>query len=74
MPNLTYKPNYRLIWSQGDLARLKVMLAGGSTIPEIAKAMGCSQEAVRNRARTAGLLKKRVLRAPLPQLAASLEA
>jgi hypothetical protein len=35
------------------------MLAGGHAIPEIVKVMGRSQEAVRNRATTAGLMKRR---------------
>jgi hypothetical protein len=66
MPNLTDKPNYRVLWSQEDLARMADMLAGGHTIPEIAKVMGRSQEAVRNRATSAGLMKQRKFRAPRP--------
>lgn len=66
MPNLIDKPNYRVAWSQADLARMADMLASGGTIPEIAKAMGRSQEAVRNKATNAGLMKQRTFRVPRP--------
>ena len=59
MPNLRDRPNYRAPWSPGDLAQLARSVDSGLTISEIAKAMGRSQEAVRNRAALSGLLKKR---------------
>ena len=62
MPNLTDRPNYRVPWSQDDLARMTDMLSRGETIADIAKTMGRSQEAVRNRATAAGLMKKRMFR------------
>ena len=68
MPNLADKPNYRAAWSQEDLAQLAVMLVGGHSIPEIARVMGRSQEAVRNRATVAGLMKRRAFRIPRPSV------
>ena len=59
MPNLADKPAYIATWSQEDLAQLAVMLVGGHSIPEIARVMGRSQEAVRNRVSVAGLMKHR---------------
>ena len=53
------RSNYRNPWTAGDIARLTEMLAGGSTIRDIADVMGRSQEAVRNRATIAGLMPKR---------------
>jgi predicted transcriptional regulator len=61
MPNLADQPNYRVPWSETDLAELAAAIRRGDTIRDIARAMGRSQEAVRNRATSAGLMKKRVV-------------
>ena len=37
------------IWTVDELARLKAMIEGGKTIPEIAQALGRTQEATRVR-------------------------
>ena len=65
------RANYRAPWTSDDLARLGDLIAGGTTIPDIANMMGRSQEAVRCRATPAGILAKRP-RKPLarPQPAA----
>jgi selenide,water dikinase len=44
------------------------VLVGGHSIPEIARVMGRSQEAVRNRATVAGLMKHRKFRVPRPSV------
>ena len=46
------------LWSDADLELLKVSLQEGRTIPDIAKMMGRSQEAVRGKAWKGGLLRK----------------
>jgi hypothetical protein len=61
MPNLAEKPNNRAYWSPEDLMRMALMLARGDKIPDIAKVLGRSQEAVRNRATKEGLMKRRKL-------------
>lgn len=61
MPNMSDQPNYRVRWSDEDLAQLAMSIKRGDTIRDIAKSMGRSQEAVRNRATAAGLMKKRVI-------------
>ena len=59
MPRITDRPNYAVPWSAKDLAIMTAQIKAGRTIPEVAKAMGRSQEAVRNRAWKAGLLPTR---------------
>ena len=56
MPPLSNKPNYRMPWAEADDEQLKAMLALGEGIPAIAKCLGRSQEAVRNRAWKRGIL------------------
>ena len=57
--DLSAKPNNRSRWSSDDYSKIAAMLSGGRTIPEIAKAVGRSQEAVINRAAKSGLVKPR---------------
>jgi hypothetical protein len=47
--------NNKSLWSSADYERLVEMYRAGEPIGEIAKAMGRSQEAVRNKARQRGL-------------------
>ena len=59
MPRIPDRPNYAARWTAEDQARVAAELKAGRTIPEIAKAMGRSQEAVRSKAWKAGLLPAR---------------
>jgi len=51
--------NNNVLWSSSDYERLVEMYRAGEPIATIAKAMGRSQEAVRNKARGRGLLPSR---------------
>ena len=62
MRHVYERPNYRSPWTADDISRLADLLATGNTIRDIADVMGRSQEAVRNRATTAGLMPKRARR------------
>jgi hypothetical protein len=50
------RPNYAARWTDDQFQKLADMLSDGRPIPEIAKALGRSQEAVRNKAWQRGLL------------------
>jgi hypothetical protein len=56
MTRLTKKPNFRVPWTEEQFEALAAMLDDGKTVPEIAKVMGRSQEAVRAKAWVRGLL------------------
>lgn len=64
MPRITDRPNYAVPWSADDLAIMTAEIKAGRTIAEVAKAMGRSQEAVRNKAWKAGLLPSRKRKFP----------
>jgi predicted transcriptional regulator len=59
MHRLTDRANFKSPWTDELLNQLAEMLAAGRTIPEIAKEMGRSQEAVRGKAWKHGLLTER---------------
>ena len=59
MPRVTDRPSYGVRWTVEDLARVAADFKAGHTIPDIAKAMGRSQEAVRSKLWKAGLLPSR---------------
>ena len=59
MPRLFDWPNYARPWTPEEFTKLTALLGAGETIPDIAKEMGRSQEAVRNKAWKIGLLKPR---------------
>ena len=50
MPPLGDRPNFNAPWTDELFAELEGHLKAGRTIPEIAKIMGRSQEAIRNKA------------------------
>ena len=62
MARLSDLSNSRSPWTEEDFARLRELLSAGQAIPEVAKAMGRSQEAVRNKAWQRGLLQRRPLK------------
>lgn len=51
----------RRVWTATDTARLRRLAAKGLTPPEIAEAMGCSQNLVRDRAQRHGVALKRAI-------------
>jgi len=59
MPRITDRPNYAARWTPAEFEQLVAELKAGRTVPEIAKAMGRSQEAIRTKAWQAGLLPSR---------------
>jgi len=59
MSRLTDRPNFKAPWAADQVAELTGLLAEGKTIPEIAEAMGRSQEAVRGKAWKLSLLADR---------------
>ena len=56
MPRMFDRPNYAVRWTDEQFEQLAEMLSGGRPIPEIAKVLGRSQEAVRNKAWQRALL------------------
>ena len=54
--------NHSRPWHADDIEKLGDLLFRGKTIPQIARAMGRTQEAVRARASLLGMLPKRVRR------------
>jgi predicted transcriptional regulator len=58
MPRLINKPNFKAPWTEEHYATLAEMVIAGRTIPEIAKAMGRSQESVRNKIWQRGLTQR----------------
>ena len=56
MTNLTNRPNYRAPWTAEDCQRLATLLQSNRSMFEVAKELGRSQEAVRNKAWKLGLL------------------
>ena len=56
-------PNKR--WSDEDVADLRVRVASGETVRNIARAIGRSQEATRARMQSLGLTTPRTVRAAL---------
>jgi hypothetical protein len=59
MPRLTERQNCAAPWTPEDFELVAAGLKVGRTIPELAKAMGRSQEAIRSKAWKAGLLPSR---------------
>jgi hypothetical protein len=66
MPRLANLPNCAAPWTPEALGDLAEMLRAGQTIPEIAKIMGRSQEAIRNKAWRMGLLRSRIRKDTAP--------
>lgn len=56
------RPNHTKPWNVDDLERLKMLIGEGRSIPELAKVLGRSQEAVRTKANDLNLLPKRTRR------------
>lgn len=56
------RPNHTKPWNADDLDRLKLLIGEGRSIPELAKLLGRSQEAVRTKANDLDLLPKRTRR------------
>jgi len=59
MPRMIDRPKYASRWTAEDFRLLEIALKEGRTISEIAKTLGRSQEAVRNKAWQKGLLPSR---------------
>jgi hypothetical protein len=68
MTRIFERPNYAVRWTTEDYDLVAAELRAGRTIPEIAKAMGRSQEAVRAKAWKAGLLPGRVRKPAAPSV------
>lgn len=60
----TGRPNHAKAWDVGDLELLATLIRDGHTIPQIAKALGRSQEGVRTKAHALGILERRARRKP----------
>ena len=60
-------------WSEVELQRLKWLIEGGRTVPEIAKVLGRTQEGVRRRAALEGwYASPSLLYSPLPKRSADM--
>ena len=64
MPRIIDRPNCAEPWTPEDLELVAAGLKAGRTIPELARAMGRSQEAIRAKAWKAGLLPPRKKKGP----------
>ena len=66
MPRMFDRPNYAVRWTDEQFEQLAEMLSKGRPVPEIAKVLGRSQEAVRNKAWQRGLLPAKARKAAAP--------